>query len=517
MKTFRFDRDFAVVQTAEGPVRGFEQDGILSFRGVPYAAARRFHAPEPAPRRQTVLDATSYGFVCPLMSQDPPRGELYVPHRFWPQDENCLNLNIWTPALDGGRRPVLVWLHGGGFFAGSAIEQTAYDGRNMALLGDAVVVTVNHRLNILGYFDLSDFGAEYENSGNAGGDDLIAALRWVRNNIAAFGGDPGNVTVFGQSGGGGKVTALLQSPAADGLYAKGFNMSGILDKLSDAEGSGRELAERMMREMNVSSVRDMETAPYAALAAAYLKVSPDLQKAGKYVGCCPHPNRHYAGNPVINGFRKETAHVPLLIGSVFGEFASFAPGPYDKHALPEEKQREILVSYLGKTQTEKLEALFRASYPQRPLLDLLRLDVLFRRPTIEYVRARAALNACTYTYLFNQDQPIFGGLSPWHCSDIPYVFHNIDLVEYPHGDPEAPRLQEIIFQSVMAFARTGDPGHAGLPAWPPCTPREEHTMVLDGHPRCRANFDHALISAAAECLLPALGSIMADLSGQAQH
>ena len=161
------------------------------------------------------------------MTNDPPRGGC-MPHRYWPMDENCLNLNVWTPGSDGEGRPVLVWLHGGGFFAGSSIEQVAYDGANMSRLGNAVVVSINHRLNVLGYFDLSDFGEEYENSGNAGGDDIIAALAWIRENIGAFGGDPKNVTVFGQSGGGAKVTTLLQSPAADGLYAKGIVMSGVI-------------------------------------------------------------------------------------------------------------------------------------------------------------------------------------------------------------------------------------------------------------------------------------------------
>ena len=209
MSKFRFDHNFAVAETTEGKYRGFEHQGILTFRGIKYAQARRFHAPEPAPAHEGVVNAASYGYVCPLLRQDEPRGELYVPHRFWPFSEDCLNLNIWTPALDGGKRPVLVWLHGGGYSAGSAIEHIAYDGHNMALYGDAVVVTINHRLNILGYFDLSDFGDEYENSGNAGGDDIIAALRWVRDNIERFGGDPDNVTVFGQSGGGAKVTTLL--------------------------------------------------------------------------------------------------------------------------------------------------------------------------------------------------------------------------------------------------------------------------------------------------------------------
>ena len=331
MKTFRRDTETARVTTAQGIVQGYLQDGLLIFKGIPYAKAVRFHAPEAVKPWDGILDACSYGYVCPMMTNDPPRGELYVPHRFWPMDEDCLNLNLWTPGADGEKRPVLVWLHGGGFSMGSSIEQTAYDGAAMSSLGDAVVVSINHRLNILGYFDLSDFGEEYANSGNAGGDDIIAALQWIRENIAEFGGDPDNVTVFGQSGGGAKVTTLLQSPAADGLYAKGIVMSGVIGPvLADAEGSGRAIAEAVMKEMGLKSVKELETADYAAFARAYLKAMPALKQAGEYTGCCPHPNAYYAGDPLRVGFRAETKDVPLMVGSVFGEFTSFAPIPWDR-------------------------------------------------------------------------------------------------------------------------------------------------------------------------------------------
>ena len=292
--SFRRDGKTALVQTDRGRIRGYEHDGLRIFKGIPYAKARRFHAPEPAEPWPGVFDASNYGYVCPLLTNDPPRGELYVPHRFWPMDENCLNLNIWTPAAEEAKRPVLVWLHGGGYEAGSSIEQTAYDGENLSRTGNTVVVSINHRLNILGYFDLSDFGDEYANSGNAGGEDIIAALRWIRENIAAFGGDPENVTVFGQSGGGAKVTTLLQSPAADGLFAKGVVMSGVIGPvLADAEGTGKELAEAVMKELGIRSVKELEQADYAAFARAYRKVRPALKAAGKYTGGCPHPNQYY--------------------------------------------------------------------------------------------------------------------------------------------------------------------------------------------------------------------------------
>ena len=444
------------------------------------------------------LDASNYGYVCPLMTNDPPRGELYGPHRFWPMNENCQNLNIWTPAADGEKRPVLVWLHGGGFFAGSAIEQVAYDGANMSRLGNAVVVSINHRLNVLGYFDLSDFGEEYENSGNAGGDDIISALAWIRENIGFFGGDPENVTVFGQSGGGAKVTTLLQSPAADGLYAKGIIMSGVIGPvLADAAGSGRELAEAVMKELGISRVKELETADYASLARAYLKTSAVMKREGKYAGGSPHPNRHYLGEPISNGFRPETSRVPLMIGSVFGEFTSFKPIPWERDHLTDEEQADVIRKAWGKEPANALIPLFRQAYPERKLIDLLRLDFIFRMPEIEYIAARCRLNRSTWSYLFNMDQPIDGGNTPWHCCDIPYVFHNLDLVEYPHGPQAEPglaeRIQEEVFRAVMAFAAAGEPACGNIPAWPACEPGKERTLIVDDHTRVLENHDHELM------------------------
>ena len=519
-QTFLRTADTATVRTRLGIIRGYEHNGLKIFKGIPYARAARFHSPEELPPWEGVLDASSYGYVCPLLTNDPPRGELYVPHRFWPMDEDCLNLNVWTPGLDDRKRPVLVWLHGGGFFAGSSIEQVAYDGANMSRLGDAVVVSVNHRLNILGYFDLSDFGAEYANSGNAGGDDIIASLRWIRKNIARFGGDPENVTVFGQSGGGAKVTTLLQSPAADGLYAKGIVMSGVIGPvLADEKGSGKEIAEAVMKELGIHTVKELETADYAAFARAYRKVSPSLKQQGKYVGGAPHPNAFYRGEPISCGFRPETAQIPLMVGSVFGEFTSFAPMPWPRASLPEAEQLRILREALGEKPAEALIPLFRQAYPDRKPIDLLRLDFIFRLPEIRYIAERSKLNACTWSYLFNMDQPIDGGNTPWHCCDIPYVFHNIDLVEYPHGPAEdglAERLENEVFRSVMAFAASGNPSNPAIPAWPPCGEGREAVMVFDANTRLLENYDHRLMETCETCA-EEITRRMLESAGQIQH
>lgn len=525
---FRRDDKTALVQTSKGTVKGYAFDGVLIFKGIPYAKARRFHAPQPVEPWEGILDAASYGYVCPLLTNEQPGGELYVPHRYWPMDENCQNLNIWTPGADSAKRPVLVWLHGGGFEAGSAIEQKAYDGANMSRLGNVVVVSINHRLNILGYFDLSDYGEEYANSGNAGTDDIIAALRWVRENIGTFGGDPENVTVFGQSGGGAKVTALLQTPAADGLYSKGINMSGIIGPvLADAVGSGKNLAEALMAELvgidnpGIEGIRVLETVDYALLAKAYQKVKPALVEAGKYVGCRPYPNAYYAGEPTVNGFRQETKDIPLLVGSVFGEFLAFAPLPYDRENMGEAEQEKAIRSVLGDAAVDELFPLFRTAYPERRPIDLLRLDFIFRAPEIDYIAKRSQMNKATYSYLFNMDQPIDGGSPPWHCCDVPYVFHNIDLVEYPHGphtgEVTAEQIESAVFASVMAFAQTGSPENPLVPDWPACKAGEEATMVIGGRTGIRTNFDHTLIAAQAKHMGPVFAKMMVQMDGSIQH
>lgn len=498
---FTCNTETAVVATTKGKVRGYCYDGISIFKGIPYAKAKRFHAPRPVEAWEGVLDATSYGYVCPLLEMGKPACELLVPHRYWVMNEDCQNLNVWTPACDGEKRPVIVWLHGGGFEAGSAIEQIAYEGENMCRIGQVVVVSVNHRLNVLGYCDLSDFGEEYQNSGNAGTEDIIAALRWIQENIALFGGDAGNVTLIGQSGGGAKITTLMQTPAADGLYAKGINMSGVVeDLLPDCEGSGKELVQALLNELQLGGVKDLESVSFDRLADAYKKVRPILAKEGKYCGGAPQKNRYYNGNPLKYGFRKETAGIPLMVGSVFGEFASFVAPPYDKRGMTKPEAEKALEEALGKEAANQLLPLFETAYPERLPVDILTLDYIIRHPIQKFVRMRAKVNPKTYSYLFNHEMPIDGGRTPWHCADIPYVFHNTELVPITQEEGISEKLEKQIFDSVMAFARTGSPENESVPSWPACTPDEENTMVFDRQTRLRTNHD--------EKLMPLVGKYM---------
>ena len=485
-----------IVETTGGVVKGFSLDGISIFKGIPYAEAKRFHKPQPA-SWEGVKDCTSFGYVCPLVEMPEPNNELLVPHRYWLMDENCLNLNLWTPGLDDKKRPVIVWFHGGGFESGSAIEHEAYEGENMAKCADVVSISVNHRLNVLGYLDFSEFGEEYEDSGNNGTNDMIMSLQWVRDNVAKFGGDPDNVTIFGQSGGGMKVTTLLQTPAADGLFHKGMVMSGVIDPfvMGDSAGSAKEIVEALLDTLGLESVKELEEVPYDALAAAYLEVKPAFMKAGKNFGGSPHPNDFYAGDPLVTDFREETKNIPLLIGTVFGEFAGFVPTAYDRKALSRDEQVAMLEEKFGAEKAAKLIPVFEKAYPGHPVIDLLQLDWLFRHPTMEYIKKRSALNDCTWSYLFDFESELDGGTVPWHCADVPFFFHNTCMVPTTWKGDVTEKLEAQMFGAFMNFARTGDPNGDGttLPAWPASSADAEHTMIFceETH-EAPANYDHEL-------------------------
>ncbi|HIS47487.1 MAG TPA: carboxylesterase/lipase family protein [Candidatus Scybalocola faecigallinarum] len=484
------------VQTKAGKLRGFQLDGTYIFQGIKYADAKRFQAPVPVKPWDGVKDALSYGYVCPLMNQDVPNGELMVPHRYWPMDENCQYLNIWTGSLDPeAKKPVMVWLHGGGFFAGSSIEQVAYDGTNLCQTGDVVVVSLNHRLNILGYLNLSDYSEKYARSANAGTADMVEALRWIRDNIARFGGDPDNVTLFGQSGGGMKVTVLMQTPEADGLFHKGIIQSGVLDEFGNPEKTdAAPLVEALLEELglSVSEIEQLETIPYVDLAKAYNKVAPALDKAGEYVGTSPLADDYYVGDPREVGFRDHAKTIPLMIGTVFGEFA-FGPGVENKDQLPQSQIMAMLEKKYG-DYGSKLVPLFKKAYPDKNLCDLLVLDGLFRVPTADYVAKRSVYNeAPVYSYLFAYEFPLEGGKPAWHCSEIPFVFHNTDKVAVCNIPGVSDRLEERMSGAWVAFARYGNPNIPALPCWPASTPGDEATMIFDRSCKVAHNYDHELL------------------------
>ncbi|MBO5999084.1 MAG: carboxylesterase/lipase family protein, partial [Lachnospiraceae bacterium] len=324
MKKIVVREDYPVVETGAGKIRGLEIDDVCVFRGIPYAKAERFMAPEAPEPWSGIKECYTWGNACPV--GDIMRSNFYCMHRQWELSEDCLNLNVWTSTLDrDAKRPVMVWLHGGGYTGGSSIEEYTMEGDVLAGTDRVVVVSVNHRLNYLGYLDLSGYGPEFKDSANAGMLDIICALQWVRDNIAAFGGDPGNVTLFGQSGGGAKIMTLMQMPAADGLYHKGIIQSGILLE-NDHLRNGGDYADAIVRELGLDkeTIGQIRTIPFAELSAAGMKAAAEkgvffMELFG------PHPD----GVSVLDdyecaGFREEVKNVPIMAGSCIGEMSVFS-------------------------------------------------------------------------------------------------------------------------------------------------------------------------------------------------
>lgn len=496
-KTFTCSPTSPIVQTKAGKLRGFLFDGTYNFYGIKYADAERFQMPKEVEPWEGVKDALSYGMVAPLMDQDTPNGELMVPHRYWPFSEHCQYLNIWTQTLDPkAKKPVMLWLHGGGFAAGSSIEQVAYDGENMSKYGDIVVVSLNHRLNILGYLDLSPFGEKYANSGNAGNADMVAALRWIHDNIEQFGGDPENVTLFGQSGGGMKVTTLMQTPEADGLFHKGIVQSGVIDgfMLEKAEQDGTKIVKALLDELGYTEdeVEKLETVPYPTLVEAYKKVAPALAKQGEYVGGNPLPNDFYLGDPLRIGYTEHAKTIPLMVGTVFGEFAFNTAVP-DKFSLSEEESKALVEKKFGE-HTDELLALFKEAYPEKHITDLISMDNMFRAPSKKLIELKAnSPEAPTYSYIFSFDFPYDGGHVAWHCSEIPFVFHNTDKVPVCNLPGVSDKLEEQMFWAWVNFAKTGDPNCDLLPNWPASAPGDEAIMLFDVKCEVKHNFDAKLL------------------------
>lgn len=466
--------DYPVVETEYGKLKGFELDGIFTFYGIDYAKARRFHMPEPIEKWEGIKTATDYGMTCPTMGTPVPSGELLMPHRFWPEGEDCLNLNVWTPSIDkNAQKPVLVWFHGGGYFNGSSVEQVAYEGDAMAAWGDVVVVTINHRLNILGYLDLSAYGEEYHNSVNAGIADLVAALQWVHNNIRNFGGDPEKVLIFGQSGGGGKVVNMLQTPAADGLYQRAVLMSGGAGHMKYGQDVDmKQFVDAMMDDLKITDIHELEIVPYRVLERAYNRTCIKLQTV---IGWAPKANDWYLGHPAEVGFREYARTIPTMVSSVISEFGARG-GKKD----PGE--------YFGED-GEAAAAAFRKAYPDTD--PGWAYSVADRSGIVNFMnlRAEADCSAPAYCYLMSLTFDVEGGLPAWHCADIPYMFHNSYRCAYANVDGVSDKLEDDMAGALIAFARNGDPNHEGMAEWKPWTRDCHATMVFDRKSECKVDYD----------------------------
>lgn len=493
MKQEQFVAKECIVSTLQGKLRGYTVGGVSAFLGVPYAKANRFHPPQSPDGWEGVRDALSYGYACPTPAKGRPSDETLMPLRFWPTDEHCQYLNVWTPNVEG-KRPVMFWIHGGAYAAGSSMEHMYYDPRNLCAQGDVVVVSVNHRLNILGYLDLSPFGSEYENSANAGNADLVAALRWVRDNIAAFGGDPECVTLFGQSGGGMKISDIMQTPAADHLYHRAVIQSGILPMLlPPRKGDGTSIVTAMMRELGLENVGQLEEIPYEILLEGYQRTAPALAKEGWYTGGVPMANSWFQGDPLEHGFTEYSKTVPTMVGTTFGEFTYTLADP-KKYKKTEQELLYGLREKFGNA-TEQAVERFRAVWPGRNINDLMAEDAMCRLAAIQYIQEKARVSSApVYSYLFAYESPFGGGVPAWHCMEIPFVFRNTHYVARCMEGQVTEKLEDQVSKAWVSFAKDGSPQHEGLPLWKPCTPQTETTMVFDRVCQARENFDHALLA-----------------------
>lgn len=476
--------DYGVAETEvrQGRLRGVLSDGTFIFRGVPYAEAERFRMPRPPMAWSGVREAIVYGHVCPEIDTPIPHDQYTVPHYFYPQNENCHYLNVWTGSLDSkAKMPVMVWLHGGGFATGSGVEHFAYDGENLSHFGNVVAVTLNHRLNVLGHLDLSAYGPGYENSGNAGLADIVAALTWIHENIAAFGGDPDNVTVFGQSGGGGKVAALLQMPSADGLFHRAVIQSGVTRRFGEATpDEAGEFAARLLKKLQIgkNDLDRLARMPYYRLAEAVRET--DEGAWGRFGPV--RDGRYYLGNIFENPIRDHAKTVPVIVGSVLGEFTNNFNCSLDdnrKNLWDGEKRQRLIREHLGDAGERAVRA-FQRAYPGKNEADILYMDDLFRAGALEYAGIRAARGcAPTYNYIFSLEFPLYGGTLAWHNAEIPYVFHNADYIEPAYIPGVTEGLQDIMCAAWTSFARDGRPAAPGMPEWRPYRAGEPSTMVFD--------------------------------------
>jgi para-nitrobenzyl esterase len=494
-----------VVETSAGKVRGYVARGILTFKGIPYAGstagANRFMPPAKLQPWTGVRSSMYYGQVCPQGARTGWKNDEESFMFEWDDGqpgEDCLRINVWTAGADNRKRPVMVWLHGGGFSAGSGQELKAYDGESIARRGDVVLVSLNHRLNVFGYLNLAKYGEEYANSANAGMLDLVAALEWVRDNISNFGGDPGNVMVFGQSGGGSKVSTLMAMPAAKGLFHRAAIESGSSLRQSTPEDSEK-LAAAMLDVLGfgLSQVSKLRDVPFEKLAQAQgealRKAFPQSLAAGGGGGWRPTPNgRNLPSQPFDPVAPAISAGIPLLVGTVLNEQTHGINHPEYEGMTMAEVQRRARERFQDRA--DGVIAAYQKLYPKAKPFDVMSLAFAAqsRQNCVTQAERQAALGAApVYMFWFAWQTPVLDGRPrAFHCSELPFVFNNTDrAAAMTGGGAEARELGARMSDAWITFARKGDPNHAGLPKWPAFTAKEGALMVFDNKCEVKMNPD----------------------------
>ena len=477
------------VPTTAGRVRGLVRYGVNQFYGVPYAAstegANRFMPPAKATAWSGVKDCFEVPHRAP-QDNDGPISEVYSLDRVQAMGEDCLHVNVFTSGLGRGNRPVMVWLHGGGYAGGSG-DWLLYDGTNLARKEDVVVVAVTHRLNVFGFLYLPDLGAgeKWAHASNVGMLDIVAALQWVKENIGAFGGNPNNVTIFGQSGGGGKVTTLMAMPAAKGLFHRAIAQSGSTLRGATRE-SATEATEKFLAKVGIqkTQLEKLQQMPWQQLENAFQDANI----------------RGLAGGPVVDGASlprdpwyptapDPSATVPLMMGSVQTENAWIDPPPPLEMSEADMMTRVTRITRGDQTKARELVALYRRVHP-----GITNTDVYLIMDADNTRRANAQTlgelkfaqgKAPSYLYYFTWHSPVHKGqMKAYHTLDIPFAFYNVEIAASMTGaGNERYALAHRMSAAWASFARKGDPNHPDLPKWPAFNPTERPVMVLDN--QCR--------------------------------
>ena len=493
----------AVAKTQYGKVRGYVDGDVFTFKGVPYGQTtadenRWLPAKPPAPWGDE-FPALVYGANCPQNLHDWTGNEQTFIQDWddgW-QSEDMLKLNIWTPSLTG-KRPVMFYIHGGGFSFGSSYELPSHEGAQMARHHDVVQVSVNHRLNVLGFFDVSEIGGSaYEDSANVGMTDLVAALKWVQENISHFGGDPGNIMIYGQSGGGSKVTTLLGMPSAKGLIHRASAQSGGGGNIPTKEQQ-REVARQLIKDLglaanDIASLQKMEWPQLAAAGnAAAAKINPPMLPAMMGPGAPGHPRVGWSpcldGNVInmrsfFDAAPEVSKDVPMLIGSVTEEGNHMLSRP------TEAEWHANLAKAYGDDKATAIVTTLKKAYPHKAIQTLSYIcsgagglnALAMRNNVVKMAKMKHDLKAApAYAYYFTWQTPILDGLpGAWHTAELQFCFDNTKRCEQGTGNtPEAQALAKKMATAWANFARTGNPSQPGL-VWESTDPDTNKTMVFD--------------------------------------
>lgn len=482
----------AIAETEYGKVKGYIMRGIYTYLGIPYAAEasgkNRFMPPQKHESWEGIRPTVFYGNSAPqdVYSRASTSYDMFVDH--WNYDEiseNCLCLNIWTQGIaDGKRRPVIVWLHGGGFSRGNGIEQDGYNGENIARYGDVVYCSINHRLGVFGFTDLSAFGEKYKDSGNAGLLDMVAALQWIHDNIANFGGDPDNVTIIGQSGGGAKVCLLSTMPEARGLIHKGVSLSGSAIRANHSKYS-RLLGEYIMKEarlsaLEVDKLQEMPWKDYMELAyRAAARMEKEEGGSGMVRG---------SFGPIADGVHlpqgeffanANSPDIPMIFCTTFHEW-----GVNRANSTQETITAAQAIEELSKQYGDKAKDIYEAysrNFPKSKPIEVLILIHSSRLSVIEAATAKKKQDSPVYMAWFGFCPELFDGrMRAFHCLDISFWFLNTDLIITHSGGGVRPRqLSYKMADALLSFARTGNPNCSSLPKWTEFTVESGDTMIFN--------------------------------------